>query len=83
MPHAHISPNYSATKTIIGPFELDFIRVSHSVVDCVGLAIQTPVGCIIHSGDFKLTPTTIEGGLTDINANLFTFKNKFRSFFHF
>jgi ribonuclease J len=55
-------------KQIIGPFELDFIRVSHSVVDCVGLAIQTPVGCIIHSGDFKLTPTTIEGGLTDINA---------------
>jgi len=55
-------------KQTIGPFELDFIRVSHSVVDCVGLAIQTPVGCIIHSGDFKLTPTTIEDGLTDINA---------------
>ncbi|ETR72921.1 MAG: ribonuclease J [Candidatus Magnetoglobus multicellularis str. Araruama] len=55
-------------KQIIGPFELDFIRVSHSVVDCVGLAIQTPVGCIIHTGDFKLTPTTIEGGITDINA---------------
>jgi ribonuclease J len=55
-------------KQIMGPFEVDFIRVSHSVVDCVGLAIQTPVGCIIHSGDFKLTPTTIEGGLTDINA---------------
>jgi ribonuclease J len=55
-------------KKIIGPFEIDFIRVSHSVVDCVGLAIQTPVGCIIHSGDFKLTPTTIEGGITDINA---------------
>ena len=55
-------------KQTIGPFELDFIRVSHSVVDCVGLAIQTPVGCIIHSGDFKLTPTTIEGGLTDMNA---------------
>jgi len=55
-------------KQTIGPFEIDFIRVSHSVVDCVGLAIQTPVGCIIHSGDFKLTPTTIEGGITDINA---------------
>jgi len=55
-------------KVTIGPFEIDFIRVSHSVVDCVGLAIQTPVGCIIHSGDFKLTPTTIEGGVTDINA---------------
>jgi len=55
-------------KKTIGPFELDFIRVSHSVVDCVGLAIQTPVGCIIHTGDFKLTPTTIEGGVTDIDT---------------
>jgi ribonuclease J len=54
-------------KKRIGPFELDFIRVSHSVVDCVGLAIQTPIGCIIHSGDFKLTPTTIKGGVTDID----------------
>jgi ribonuclease J len=55
-------------KQTIGPFEVDFIRVSHSVVDCVGLAIQTPVGCIIHTGDFKLSPTTIEGGVTDTNA---------------
>jgi len=55
-------------KRTIGPFDIEFIRVSHSVVDCVGLAIHTPVGCIIHSGDFKLTPTTIEGGMTDINA---------------
>jgi len=52
----------------IGPFVLDFLRVSHSVVDGVGLAIQTPEGLIIHTGDFKLTPTTIEGGYTDINA---------------
>jgi ribonuclease J len=51
----------------IGPFELDFIRVNHSVVDGVGIAIRTPHGTIVHTGDFKLSQTTIDGMTTDVN----------------
>lgn len=51
----------------IGPFELEFISVCHSVVDGVGLAIKTPVGNIIHTGDFKIDHTSPEGLRTDVN----------------
>ena len=51
----------------IGEFELEFIRVSHSVVDGIGLAIKTPLGQIIHTGDFKISLTSIDGMMTDIN----------------
>ncbi|MFC1816223.1 ribonuclease J [Thermodesulfobacteriota bacterium] len=51
----------------IGDFELEFIRVSHSVVDGIGIAIQTPLGLIVHTGDFKISLTSIDGMMTDIN----------------
>lgn len=51
----------------IGPFELEFIRVNHSVVDGVGIAIRTPCGTIVHTGDFKLSHSSIEGMTTDVN----------------
>jgi ribonuclease J len=51
----------------IGPFELEFISVCHSVVDGVGLAVKTPVGTIIHTGDFKIDHTSPEGLRTDVN----------------
>ncbi len=51
----------------IGPFEVEFIRVNHSVVDGVGLAIRTPVGMVVHTGDFKMSQTIVEGMLTDVN----------------
>ncbi len=51
----------------IGPFEVEFIRVNHSIVDGVGLAIRTPVGMVIHTGDFKMSHTTMDGMLTDVN----------------
>lgn len=41
----------------LGPFEIEFIRVTHSLADCVALAITTPVGIIVHTGDFKIDPT--------------------------
>ena len=51
----------------LGPFRLDFIRVGHSVVDGVGIAIDTPEGLIVHTGDFKLSGTA--GGIgTDVHA---------------
>ena len=49
----------------IGPFTIEFIRVSHSIVDGVALAIKTPVGVVIHTGDFKLDQTPVDGEVTD------------------
>ncbi|MBF0226790.1 MAG: ribonuclease J [Desulfobacterales bacterium] len=54
-------------KLEIGPFELDFIRVNHSVIDGVAVAIRTPLGVIIHTGDFKINLSANDGSITDIN----------------
>lgn len=49
----------------VGPFDVEFIRVSHSIVDGVALAITTPVGTVIHTGDFKLDQTPVDGEVLD------------------
>ena len=54
-------------KLKIGIFELDFIRVSHSVVDGIGIAVKTPYGLIVHTGDFKISHTPVDGVMTDLN----------------
>jgi ribonuclease J len=51
----------------VGPFEIEFIRVTHSMPDCVALAITTPVGTIIHTGDFKIDQTPIDGEHFDLH----------------
>ncbi len=51
----------------IGVFEIEFIRVTHSIVDGVALGIRTPVGLVVHTGDFKLDPTPVDGQLMDFN----------------
>ncbi len=51
----------------LGVFSIEFIRVTHSIVDGVGLGIQTPVGLIVHTGDFKLDPTPVDGQLMDLH----------------
>ncbi len=55
-------------KLQIGPFELKFIRVGHSVIDGVGIAIKTPYGLIVHTGDFKINHTSTGGMITDVNG---------------
>lgn len=50
----------------LGVFDVEFIRVNHSIADAVCLAIKTPVGVVIHSGDFKIDPTPVEGEMTDL-----------------
>jgi ribonuclease J len=50
----------------IGPFDIEFIQVCHSIPDGVGLAVRTPIGVLIHSGDFKIDQTPIDGKRFDI-----------------
>ncbi len=55
-------------KFELGPFAVDPIHVTHSIVDAVGLAITTPVGVVIHTGDFKIDQTPIDGRSPDLQA---------------
>ncbi len=52
----------------IGPFTIDPIQVTPSLVDCVALAIHTPVGVVIHTGDFKVDPTPTDNKLFDLHS---------------
>jgi ribonuclease J len=52
----------------VGPFTIHPIQVTHSLVDCVALAIHTPLGVIIHTGDFKVDPTPTDNRLFDLHA---------------
>ena len=62
-PLIQVEPRQNVT---IGPFQVELMRVCHSIPDSVGLAVRTPVGTIIHSGDFKLDHTPIDGKRFDV-----------------
>ncbi len=49
----------------LGPFEIDFINVAHSIPESNALAIRTPAGTVVHTGDWKIDPTPVVGGPTD------------------
>ncbi len=55
-------------KVTLGPFTVEFIRVTHSIVDAVALAITTPLGVVIHTGDFKVDPTPTDNKLFDLHT---------------
>ena len=55
-------------KFTIGPFTIEPIRVTHSLVDCVALAIETPVGVVIHSGDFKIDLSPLDDHAFDLHT---------------
>jgi len=59
-----IKPRETVT---VGPFTIEFVRVTHSMPDCVALAITTPVGVIVHTGDFKIDQTPIDGEHFDLH----------------
>lgn len=50
----------------LGCFTVEFVHVNHSIPDSVALAIRTPIGTVIHTGDFKIDVTPISGGMIDI-----------------
>lgn len=52
----------------IGGFRVEFIRVTHSIVDGVGLGIETPVGRVVHTGDFKIDPTPVDNEVMDLRT---------------
>ena len=52
----------------IGPFTIHPLQVTHSLVDCVALAIHTPLGVVIHTGDFKVDPTPTDNRLFDLHS---------------
>jgi ribonuclease J len=54
--------------TTLGPFQIEYLHVTHSTIDCVALAVRTPVGVIIHTGDFKIDPTPVDGKPFDLHA---------------
>jgi ribonuclease J len=60
-----VKPN---DKITLGPFQIEFIRVTHSIVSAVALAITTPLGVIIHTGDFKVDPTPTDNELFDLHT---------------
>lgn len=55
-------------KLELGPFQIEFIHVTHSIVQCVALAITTPLGVVIHTGDFKVDPTPTDNLLFDLHT---------------
>jgi ribonuclease J len=59
---------YGAEPCRVGPFVVEPFAVTHSIPDSVGLAIRTPCGTVVHTGDFKLDQTPLDGRPTDLHA---------------
>jgi ribonuclease J len=58
----------SGQRTTLGPFDLQFYAMSHSIPDGVAVALRTPAGTIVHTGDFKMDLTPIDGRPTDLGG---------------
>ncbi|WP_094604117.1 Ribonuclease J1 [Sporomusa silvacetica DSM 10669] len=59
-----VAPGDSIT---LGAFEVGFIRVNHSIADALGIYLKTPVGTVVHTGDFKIDQTPVDGKMIDIH----------------
>lgn len=53
-------------RITIGPFTIEFLRVTHSMPGCFAVAVHTPVGVLLHTGDFKIDPTPLDGEHFDL-----------------
>src|ERR671929_1122871 len=59
-----IEPNGPPVE--LGPFRIEFVRMAHSIPDCVAVVLETPGGRIVHTGDYKLDHTPVDGLKTDV-----------------
>lgn len=59
----HVVP--SGGRVTIGPFDVEFVPVAHSIPDSHALALRTPLGLFVHTGDWKIDPTPVVGNVTD------------------
>jgi ribonuclease J len=55
-------------KQQFGPYELEFLAVNHSIPDALAVAIRTPAGLVLHTGDFKMDQLPLDGRLTDLGG---------------
>ena len=62
-----LTPVKPRQRVDVGPFTVEFIRVTHSMPDCLALAISTPAGMILHTGDFKIDQTPLDGESFDLH----------------
>jgi ribonuclease J len=64
---ARLTPVKPRQRITVGSFTIEFLRVTHSMPDCVALAIETPHGIIVHTGDFKVDQTPLDGEHLDFH----------------
>ncbi len=67
-----ITPNVEVVedgaRRALGPFDVEFLAVNHSIPDAMALAIRTPAGLVLHTGDFKMDQLPLDGRITDLNG---------------
>lgn len=66
--HAKLNVVKPGEKVELGPFTVEFLHVTHSIVHAVALAIATPLGVVVHTGDFKVDPTPTDNELFDVHS---------------
>lgn len=67
VPATNLIPVQAGDEVQIGIFSVGFINVSHSIADSVAISVKTPIGTILHTGDFKFDQTPVDGKVTDFH----------------